>query len=350
MKKFAALLALTGMATLGNTYADTKPTIALVHGAFENAGIWQGVEAGLKADGYQVIVPTLPGRVGNPATPDKVSLNLYRDTVLAAIGSTKAPVVLVGHSFGGIVISDVAEAKPAKIRSLVYLAAYLPKDGDSLLSLATADKDAKIGPQLQIDKENGIASVAQSARASERRLAAATADVGVATADLFPRVSLSGFLGFTAGRGSQIGSSAARAWGLGPSITWAAFDLGSVRAQIRGAKADAEGALSSYEQTVLLALEESENAFSDYSKRQERLVSLIRQSESSRSAASLASVQYTEGAADYLILLDAERERLSAEDSQAVGETDQFRSVVAIYKALGGGWDVGGSNVEPTTL
>jgi multidrug efflux system outer membrane protein len=185
---------------------------------------------------------------------------------------------------------------------------------------------------------------------SERRLAAATADVGVATADLFPRVSLSGFLGFTAGRGSQIGSSAARAWGLGPSITWAAFDLGSVRAQIRGAKADAEGALSSYEQTVLLALEESENAFSDYSKRQERLVSLIRQSESSRSAASLASVQYTEGAADYLILLDAERERLSAEDAQAVGETDQFRSVVAIYKALGGGWDVGGSSVEPTKL
>lgn len=165
MKKLAALLAITGITTLGTAYADTKPTIALVHGAFENAGIWQGVEAGLKADGYQVLVPTLPGRVGNPATPDKVSLNLYRDTVLKSIGGAKTPVVLVGHSFGGIVISDVAEAKPAKIRSLVYLAAYLPKDGDSLLSLATADKDAKIGPQLSIDKEHGIASVAQSARA-----------------------------------------------------------------------------------------------------------------------------------------------------------------------------------------
>ncbi len=76
-------------------------------------------------------------------------------------------------------------------------------------------------------------------RAAERRLAASTADVGVATADLFPRVSLSGFLGFTAGRGSQIGSSAARAWSVGPSISWAAFDLGSVRARLRGAKADA---------------------------------------------------------------------------------------------------------------
>jgi pimeloyl-ACP methyl ester carboxylesterase len=164
MKRFAAF-ALTGLAALGTAQAATKPTIALIHGAFENAGIWQGVEAGLKADGYQVIVPTLPGRTGNPATPDKVSLDLYRDTVLKAIAKSKKPVVLVGHSFGGIVISDVAEAKPNKVRSLVYLAAYLPKDGDSLLSLATADKDAKIGPHLNIDKDHGMASVEKGARA-----------------------------------------------------------------------------------------------------------------------------------------------------------------------------------------
>ena len=90
--------------------------------------------------------------------------------------------------------------------------------------------------------------------AAELQLAAVTAEVGVATADLFPRVSLSGFLGFTAGRGSQLGSSAARAWGVAPSISWAAFDLGSVRARLRGAEAEADGALSQYEQQVLLAL------------------------------------------------------------------------------------------------
>lgn len=174
--------------------------------------------------------------------------------------------------------------------------------------------------------------------AAERQLAASTARIGVATADLFPRVSLSGFLGFTAGRGSQIGSSAAKAWTLGPSITWAAFDLGSVRAQIRSANADAEGALANYEQQVLLALEESENAFSDYDKRQQRLLSLIRQSESSRAAARLANVQYREGTADFLVLLDAERERLAAEDSQAQAEIELYRGIVAIYKALGGGW------------
>ncbi|MCI0913790.1 efflux transporter outer membrane subunit [Pseudomonas putida] len=175
-------------------------------------------------------------------------------------------------------------------------------------------------------------------RSAERQLAAATANVGVATADLFPRVSLSGFLGFTAARGSQIGSSAANAWGLGPSITWAAFDLGSVRARLRGAKADAEGALANYEQQVLLALEESANAFSDYDKTQQRLLSLMRQSEASRKAADLASVRYREGTVDYLVLLDAERERLSAEDAQAQGEVDLYRGIVSIYKALGGGW------------
>ena len=175
-------------------------------------------------------------------------------------------------------------------------------------------------------------------QAAERALAAATATIGVATADLFPRVSLSGFLGFTAGRGSQLGSSAAQAWGLAPAISWAAFDLGSVRARLRGAEADAEGALAHYEQQVLLALEESENAFSDYAKQQQRLLALLRQSEASRAAAAQAAVRYREGEVDFLVLLDAERERLSAEDAQAQAEVELYSGIVAIYKALGGGW------------
>lgn len=175
-------------------------------------------------------------------------------------------------------------------------------------------------------------------RVAERQLAAATANVGVATADLFPRVSLSGFLGFTAGRGSQLGAADARAWGVAPTISWAAFDLGSVRARLRGAKADADGALASYEQQVLLALEESENAFSDYAKRQQRLVSLVRQVEASRAAAEQAAIRYREGTEDFLVLLDAERERLAAEDAQAQAEIELYRGIVAIYKALGGGW------------
>jgi pimeloyl-ACP methyl ester carboxylesterase len=74
-------------------------------------------------------------------------------------------VVLAGHSFGGIVISSVAEQMPKKVKTLVYIAAYLPQDGDSLVSMAQKDADAKIGPHLQIEKEKGIASIEYSSRA-----------------------------------------------------------------------------------------------------------------------------------------------------------------------------------------
>ena len=137
---------------------------------------------------------------------------------------------------------------------------------------------------------------------------------------------------------SQCNTSLANAWGVAPTISWAAFDLGSVRARLRGAEADADGALASYEQQVLLALEESENAFSNYAKRQQRLVSLVRQVEASRAAAEQAAIRYREGTEDFLVLLDAERERLAAEDAQAQAEIELYRGIVAIYKALGGGW------------
>ncbi len=105
------------------------------------------------------------GPPGQSGRPYKVSLDLYRDVVVKALGTTKQPAVVVGHSFGGIVISAAAEKAPRKIKTLVYLAAYLPKNGDSLVSMAQQDKDAKIGPHLQIQKDKGIASIEYSARA-----------------------------------------------------------------------------------------------------------------------------------------------------------------------------------------
>ncbi|MCF5163274.1 efflux transporter outer membrane subunit [Pseudomonas congelans] len=234
--------------------------------------------------------------------------------------------------------ATVPQLQAEQARQRNRIATLLGERPENLSVDLSPSKLPAIAKALPIGDPTQVLRNRPDIRAAERQLAASTARIGVATADLFPRVSLSGFLGFTAGRGSQIGSSAARAWSLGPSITWAAFDLGSVRAQIRSADADAEGALANYEQQVLLALEESENAFSDYDKRQQRLVSLMRQSDASRSAARLASVQYREGTADFLVLLDAERERLAAEDAQAQAEIELYHGIVAIYKALGGGW------------
>ncbi len=234
--------------------------------------------------------------------------------------------------------ASVPQLQAEQVRARNRIATLLGQRPDALsVDLSPAQLPA-IAKALPIGDPGELLKRRPDVRSAERQLAAATANVGVATADLFPRVSLSGFLGFTAGRGSQLGSSAAQAWALGPSITWAAFDLGSVRARLRGANAEAEGALATYEQQVLLALEESENAFSDYAKRQQRLMALLRQSEASRKAADLASIRYREGTVDYLVLLDAERERLTAEDAQALGEVDLYRGIVAIYKALGGGW------------
>lgn len=236
--------------------------------------------------------------------------------------------------------ASVPQLQAQQVRQRNRIATLLGERPDKLsVDLSPANLPA-IAKALNIGNPGDLLQRRPDIMSAERKLAAATARIGVAKADLFPRVSLSGFLGFTAGRGSQIGSAAASAWALGPSITWPALDLGSVRARLRGAGAEADGALANYEQHVLLALEESENAFSDYNKRQQRLVSLIRQSESSRTAADLAAIRYREGTVDFLVLLDAQRERLAAEDSQANAEVELYRGVVAIYKALGGGWQV----------
>ncbi|MEZ2874002.1 efflux transporter outer membrane subunit [Pseudomonas lundensis] len=234
--------------------------------------------------------------------------------------------------------ASVPQLQAQQVRERNRIATLLGERPEQLSVDLSPAKLPAIAKALNIGNPGDMLQRRPDILSAERKLAAATARIGVAKADLFPRVSLSGFLGFTAGRGSQIGSAAANAWALGPSITWPAFDLGSVRARLRGADAQAEGALASYEQQVLLALEESQNAFSDYGKRHQRLVSLIRQSESSRTAADLAAIRYREGTVDFLVLLDAQRERLAAEDSQAQAEVELYRGVVAIYKALGGGW------------
>jgi pimeloyl-ACP methyl ester carboxylesterase len=142
-----------------------KPAIILVHGAFSDAHVWGYVAGKLKAQGRTVVTIDLPGRPGAPMTADQVSLNLYRDTVVEALNNVSGPAIVVGHSFAGIVIAAAAEQVPEKIATLVFVAAYLPQDGDSLLSLAQQDPDAKIGPQLTIDKERHLAVVNYDARA-----------------------------------------------------------------------------------------------------------------------------------------------------------------------------------------
>ncbi len=173
-------------------------------------------------------------------------------------------------------------------------------------------------------------------RAAERRLAAATARVGVATADLFPRISIRGFAGFLSGDASALVAGRNQAWSVAPAISWAALDMGSVRARLRASEAGADAAAVQYEQAVLAALEEAENALQDYARRQERLRIVIDQAAAAREAERLAQIGYREGGTDFLALLDAQRAQLAADDALAEAEAAVNIAAVMVYKALGG--------------
>lgn len=143
LKPLAAAAALI-LSLFTTETAMAKETYVLVHGAYEDASSWRFVTPYLKKDGSDVIVVDLPGRPSNPLDAKQTSLDLYRDTIVKAIGDRK-DVVLVGHSFGGFQISNVAEAVPEKIKRLVYVAAFLPQSGATLQDMAMADPEGAKG-------------------------------------------------------------------------------------------------------------------------------------------------------------------------------------------------------------
>jgi multidrug efflux system outer membrane protein len=175
-------------------------------------------------------------------------------------------------------------------------------------------------------------------RFAEYALQGETARVGVAVADLFPRVSLLGSVGYAAASASDLGESGTRATRFGPFLSWAAFDLGRVRANIRVANTDMDAALLRYEQTVLGALEETENALFGFTSARTRQARLEVAAQASQQAADLARVRYREGVDSFLTVLDAERRLLEVQDELARSATDTALAFVLLYKALGGGW------------
>jgi len=175
-------------------------------------------------------------------------------------------------------------------------------------------------------------------RTAERLLASATAQIGIETADLFPRITLLGSYGSLSTSSSSFGDSRNETFRIGPSFTWAAFDLGRVRERIRAADATADGQLALYERTVLTALEETENAFSSYTRALERNERLVIAASASEKAAEIAQLRYQNGVDSFINVLDAESRLLSAQDELAQSATASGVAYVVLYKALGGGW------------
>jgi NodT family efflux transporter outer membrane factor (OMF) lipoprotein len=195
-----------------------------------------------------------------------------------------------------------------------------------------------IPQQIPINLPSDVLRQRPDIRATERRLAAATADIGVATADLFPKFSLAGLLGLQSKSLTDLISSGSRYWSIGPTVSLSLFDRGKVRAVIEVKNALRDQALAEYEGVVLNALGEVETALVTLCQEQETLRILEEAVISGDKAVSIANGLYQAGLSDFLNVLQSERALYQSQDQLAQSEQRLTQSFVALFKALGGGW------------
>ena len=176
-------------------------------------------------------------------------------------------------------------------------------------------------------------------REAERQLAVATARVGVATADLYPRVVLGSAVGFQAGRGTDGASLGEHIWSVGPSAYWPLLDFGTLDGLVQIADLQTREQLARYKLTVLSAVRDVDTALANYQAEQERLASLSQAVAASQDAVHLAEERYERGLSDFLNVIDAERENYALEDQFASAQQSVADQFVALYRSLGGGWE-----------
>jgi multidrug efflux system outer membrane protein len=236
-------------------------------------------------------------------------------------------------------LATIPDLEAAVTRSMLRLGVLTGQQPEAVLPQLSA---ARPLPTLPVAHDIGTPELLlrrrPDIRVAERNLAASTAQIGVAVGDLFPRITFLGHWGFDAVNSSDLGNASSETFSFGPSISWAAFDLGRVRQKIAQREAAADGALAKYEQTVLQALEETDASLTAYSKAIVKQQHLQASASASLEAAKLARARYESGVADFLQVLDAERTALAAEDQLARSETQTATALLATYKALGGGF------------
>lgn len=174
--------------------------------------------------------------------------------------------------------------------------------------------------------------------AAEFRVAAATARAGIARAELFPRVDVTGTVGLIAGSLGRLAEGAAGSWLIAPRLVWNAFDWPRLRREMRAAGALADAAFAEYEQTVLQALEESRTALDAYAAANREFAAQERRAQAAADAAGVVFVQYREGLVDSLARTQADRDAIAGALDANRALTAQRLAVVDVYRALGGGW------------
>ena len=184
-------------------------------------------------------------------------------------------------------------------------------------------------------------------RQADRRVAAAIARVGVATADLYPRISLTGFYGGAATDTADLTRNAGLVWGVGPQISWTFPNQIAPRARIRQAKAGADAALAGFDSTVLQALKETEQSLATYSSELDRREALADAQDKARKAFDIAHGQFLAGSIPDLDLLTTEQVLVAADTAVAASDAALVQDQIAVFKALGGGWKSTGRQRAP---
>lgn len=176
-------------------------------------------------------------------------------------------------------------------------------------------------------------------RQAERNLAAAAARVNVATADLFPRITLGGSAGATAGEADGLGDNENFRFSFGPLISWSFPNVFAARARIEQASAGSDAALATFDQTVLVALQETETALTNYANELDRRTALQSARDQAANAARLSRLRFDAGADSFLTVLDAERTLAGADAALAASDALVTTYQIALFKALAGGWN-----------
>jgi NodT family efflux transporter outer membrane factor (OMF) lipoprotein len=226
--------------------------------------------------------------------------------------------------------------KQAQYRLDVLLGA---QPGELSAELANEAPIPALPPQARVGLPAELLRRRPDIRRAERQLASATAQVGAATADLYPKLSLLGTFGLQSVSASDWFTGGSRFWSIGPTLSWPVFDAGRIRANIEIRSAQQEQALRSYEKSILTALEDVENALANYGNEQARYRSLIDGVAANRRAVQMANELYRQGLVPFLNVLDAQRSLYAAENDLTQSEATMASNLVALYKALGGGWE-----------
>lgn len=210
--------------------------------------------------------------------------------------------------------------------------AQFPRDVASCASPLSLDRPIPIGDGAALLNRR------PDVRAAERRLAAATARIGVATADLYPSISIGGSIGTTAGSLGDIASGSALRYGIGPLLSWSFPNIAVARARIAQAEASQQAALAEFDGTWLTALEGTESALTAFARGLDRTAALRRGAEQAREGARIARLRYEAGRESFQIVLDAERQLAASEAALAQADAQLSTDLIALFLSLGGGW------------